>query len=184
LQSTTTTLHATTLLALVVALVFTPSTTAFSAPAAHSVLFRPQCIGMKCRATISRDSSRLLSKKSYESHHLFPDFFPEVGISPKDRALLVAMSAAVVAAFAALLSVSGVGAWRYFLAGGICAATSHAITTPIDVVKVSSCMLVEHLHCIASLLTDHMHTPLPLRRENKWTRHFETLPLWKQHQRL
>lgn len=27
--------------------------------------------------------------------------------------------------------------WRYFLAGGICAATSHGITTPIDVVKVN-----------------------------------------------
>ena len=25
--------------------------------------------------------------------------------------------------------------WRYFVAGGICAATSHGITTPIDVVK-------------------------------------------------
>ena len=25
--------------------------------------------------------------------------------------------------------------WRFFLAGGLCAATSHAITTPIDVVK-------------------------------------------------
>ena len=25
--------------------------------------------------------------------------------------------------------------WRYFLAGSICAATSHGITTPIDVVK-------------------------------------------------
>ena len=25
--------------------------------------------------------------------------------------------------------------WRYFAAGGICAATSHGITTPIDVVK-------------------------------------------------
>ena len=25
--------------------------------------------------------------------------------------------------------------WRYFLAGGICAACSHGITTPIDVVK-------------------------------------------------
>jgi hypothetical protein len=25
--------------------------------------------------------------------------------------------------------------WRYFLAGGLCAATSHGITTPIDVVK-------------------------------------------------
>lgn len=25
--------------------------------------------------------------------------------------------------------------WRYFLAGGLCAATSHGLTTPIDVVK-------------------------------------------------
>ena len=25
--------------------------------------------------------------------------------------------------------------WRYFVAGGVCAATSHGITTPIDVVK-------------------------------------------------
>ena len=25
--------------------------------------------------------------------------------------------------------------WRYFVAGSICAATSHGITTPIDVVK-------------------------------------------------
>lgn len=25
--------------------------------------------------------------------------------------------------------------WRFFLAGGLCAATSHGITTPIDVVK-------------------------------------------------
>jgi uncharacterized membrane protein (DUF2068 family) len=47
------------------------------------------------------------------------------------------MSLATAFAFAALMSVSGPGAWRYFLAGGICAAVSHAITTPIDVVKVS-----------------------------------------------
>jgi Mitochondrial carrier protein len=25
--------------------------------------------------------------------------------------------------------------WRYFVAGGICAATSHGITTPLDVIK-------------------------------------------------
>jgi solute carrier family 25 (mitochondrial phosphate transporter), member 3 len=25
--------------------------------------------------------------------------------------------------------------WRFFLAGGLCAAASHGITTPIDVVK-------------------------------------------------
>ena len=36
-----------------------------------------------------------------------------------------------------VLSHSPPGCWRYYLAGGICASTSHAITTPIDVVKVS-----------------------------------------------
>ena len=35
-----------------------------------------------------------------------------------------------------LLKMSPSGSWRYYLAGGICASTSHAITTPIDVVKV------------------------------------------------
>ena len=37
-----------------------------------------------------------------------------------------------------VLSHSPPGCWRYYLAGGICASTSHAITTPIDVVKVST----------------------------------------------
>lgn len=35
-----------------------------------------------------------------------------------------------------VLKMSPSGSWRYYLAGGICASTSHAITTPIDVVKV------------------------------------------------
>lgn len=130
-------------------------TAAFSSPAAHSVLFSTQSTcGTSCRTSSllsptqsssclsRRDSSsaiRLLAKKSYgESHPLFPDFFPGVGISAADKTLLGAMTACVVALFSSLLAVSGPGAWRYFLAGGICAATSHAITTPIDVVKVRS----------------------------------------------
>ena len=37
----------------------------------------------------------------------------------------------------ALLILSGPsGAWRYYMAGGVCACASHAIATPIDVVKV------------------------------------------------
>ena len=35
-----------------------------------------------------------------------------------------------------VLKMSPSGCWRYYLAGGICASTSHAVTTPIDVVKV------------------------------------------------
>lgn len=41
----------------------------------------------------------------------------------------------------AVLKISPSGSWRYYLAGGICASTSHAITTPIDVVKVSYIVL-------------------------------------------
>ena len=37
--------------------------------------------------------------------------------------------------FSLVLKLAGAGSWRYFLAGGICAAISHAFTTPIDVVK-------------------------------------------------
>jgi len=38
-------------------------------------------------------------------------------------------------AFFVLLITLGPGAWRYFLAGGLCSAISHGITTPVDVIK-------------------------------------------------
>jgi len=38
-------------------------------------------------------------------------------------------------ASALLVIASGPGAWRYYLAGGICATISHSFTTPIDVIK-------------------------------------------------
>jgi hypothetical protein len=34
-----------------------------------------------------------------------------------------------------IVKIRGGSDWRYFAAGGSCAAISHAITTPIDVVK-------------------------------------------------
>jgi len=52
-----------------------------------------------------------------------------------DQIVMSATLAAIIALFAGLVTVSGPGGWRYYLAGGICAAVSHAITTPIDVVK-------------------------------------------------
>lgn len=42
----------------------------------------------------------------------------------------------MLASFAILLTLLPTGGWRYFLAGGVCASTSHAIATPIDVIKV------------------------------------------------
>jgi len=40
-------------------------------------------------------------------------------------------------AFLALVLKTSPGSWRFFLAGGLCAAISHTIPTPVDVVKVS-----------------------------------------------
>lgn len=48
----------------------------------------------------------------------------------------MASLSATWAVFAALIYFGPAGGWRYYLAGGICACTSHAIATPIDVVKV------------------------------------------------
>lgn len=42
-----------------------------------------------------------------------------------------------VSAFLAIVLKSSPGSWRFFLAGGLCAAISHTIPTPVDVVKVS-----------------------------------------------
>jgi len=53
----------------------------------------------------------------------------------KDRAAIGATVTVTVLAFWGLLTASGPGGWRYFLAGGLCATFSHSITTPIDVVK-------------------------------------------------
>lgn len=46
-----------------------------------------------------------------------------------------------------VLKMSPSGSWRYYLAGGICASTSHAITTPIDVVKVRSIVSLSAITC-------------------------------------
>ena len=59
------------------------------------------------------------------------------GFTMKERAMVLGTASAAAAAFLAIVMISGEGAWRYFLAGGLCAAFSHSITTPIDVVKVS-----------------------------------------------
>lgn len=56
-------------------------------------------------------------------------------ITKQDKLALVAVASASVLGMSALISISGPGSWRYYLAGGICAAASHTIPVPIDVVK-------------------------------------------------
>ena len=58
----------------------------------------------------------------------------------EDRAFFARVTVLFSIVVLAVLRMSPSGCWRYYLAGGICASTSHAITTPIDVVKVSCCV--------------------------------------------
>ena len=41
----------------------------------------------------------------------------------------------VILSIAKLYQISGAGTWRYYMAGGLCAAASHSVPVPIDVVK-------------------------------------------------
>lgn len=133
--------------------VFLPVSTAFSSPATRSTLFSSQTrllfIGRQIPTSqphfktynydhpLSTNARRCIANfANRDGHHLFPEFFPRVQVSKTDTIALFLMAVAMALAFAGLLSVAGPGSWRYFAAGGICAATSHAVTTPIDVVKV------------------------------------------------
>lgn len=60
---------------------------------------------------------------------------PTDHVTLADKVSMTAAFSVVIASFALLLFASGPGSWRFFLAGGLCAAASHAIPTPIDVVK-------------------------------------------------
>jgi hypothetical protein len=58
-------------------------------------------------------------------------------ISTTDKTIVAGSIMVAIAAFSSLLAMSSIGCVRYFMAGGVCAAVSHAIPTPVDVVKVS-----------------------------------------------
>ena len=57
-------------------------------------------------------------------------------ITAMDKVVLAGFLMASSLALYATMSLTAPGSWRYFAAGGICAATSHTIPTPIDVIKV------------------------------------------------
>jgi solute carrier family 25 phosphate transporter 3 len=56
-------------------------------------------------------------------------------ITAKDRRILALVVAGAVLGVSGLVKASGPGSWRYYVAGGLCAAISHTIPVPIDVVK-------------------------------------------------
>eukprot|EP00429_Kryptoperidinium_foliaceum_P059761 CAMPEP_0176095902 /NCGR_PEP_ID=MMETSP0120_2-20121206/48074_1 /TAXON_ID=160619 /ORGANISM="Kryptoperidinium foliaceum, Strain CCMP 1326" /LENGTH=417 /DNA_ID=CAMNT_0017429881 /DNA_START=28 /DNA_END=1278 /DNA_ORIENTATION=+ len=56
-------------------------------------------------------------------------------ITTVDKVVVAGAGVATAFFLYAVIFLAAPGAWRYFAAGGICAATSHAIPTPIDVVK-------------------------------------------------
>jgi hypothetical protein len=63
-------------------------------------------------------------------------------ITKLDKILVAGFIGIFGATLYQFVTSSSPGSWRYFLAGGLCAASSHAIPTPIDVIKVCSCWLV------------------------------------------
>jgi hypothetical protein len=58
-------------------------------------------------------------------------------ISALDKTLVLGSIGAFGVLLYKFVMASSPGSWRYFLAGGLCAASSHAIPTPVDVIKVS-----------------------------------------------
>ena len=73
----------------------------------------------------------------------------------KKQANRIKVSMAVssmLTAFLLLIYLSGPGQWRYYLAGGICAAISHGITTPVDVIKVRT--EIEMLRSTSNFLSE------------------------------
>ena len=72
-----------------------------------------------------------IAKNSYNDE---TTIYRIVGVK-KDELISWSIVATVLTLFSILMKISGPGSWRYYAAGGICAAFSHGITTPIDVVK-------------------------------------------------
>lgn len=60
----------------------------------------------------------------------------DMRVTTTDKVSMSVFCLGSILSFYLLISLSGPGAWRFFLAGGLCAAVSHAVPTPIDVVKV------------------------------------------------
>jgi hypothetical protein len=95
---------------------------------------------------LSSSSNEEQKQNQYDSSSSWDDIY-SVGtveepqhhddLTVADKSILVGCATFTILAFASILRLSEPGSWRYFLAGGICAMVSHAIPTPIDVIKAS-----------------------------------------------
>jgi solute carrier family 25 phosphate transporter 3 len=83
----------------------------------------------------NNNSTKVTSWKSVLIQKKSPAVATHEPMTRYDKILLIATTLGAIVAYAGLIVASGVGAWRFYLAGGICSATSHAIPVPIDVVK-------------------------------------------------
>ena len=126
-------------------------------------------------STGTKDEKKKVSKINKVEH-------AQNEITSADKAVLWTTIAGIVAAFAAVTQISGPGAWKYYVAGGICAAFSHGITTPIDVVKVTFtfsfvyCLLLfPFLYVVKCLPNSSHHSTLyPNDRQGcRWIPHSE-----------
>ena len=86
-------------------------------------------------STSSSPSTASSSNEINESET--PPFEENESISSADKIIFAGSTIFAFSSLLGLLAMSSTGSWRYFLAGGICAAVSHSIPTPVDVVKVS-----------------------------------------------
>ena len=109
---------------------------------------RPWSAGRRRNAHFSPDHEALLvpvsgalndSTNSWEAV-VNPQYVSDAkheSITVLDKVFIGGTCIAVALSLYGIIFLTAPGAWRYFCAGGICAATSHAIPTPIDVIKVS-----------------------------------------------
>jgi Mitochondrial carrier protein len=92
--------------------------------AEHSALYNPRHHSPLDNILIP--SSTALQPKQQQHDH----------ITPFDKTMVIGFIGVFGSILYKFVTNSAPGSWRYFLAGGLCAASSHAIPTPIDVIKV------------------------------------------------
>jgi solute carrier family 25 phosphate transporter 3 len=99
----------------------------------------------------SRDNSELLSFEADWREILDPAIEPGEGddfhLTARDLGVVVLITTGISALMATMIIMSGTGAWRYYFAGGACAAVSHTIPVPVDVVKTRKQVDADYVDC-------------------------------------